>query len=132
MKGQLQTEVPLFWLDAPCLRAVVAEREQGVYRRFSSIPRCRPARWGTKNASMPLPKSMVPEGVGDALVGGIGLLVDAVRVDLQQDRDPVPGPVGHLGREHPRCSVTAAADSKTTVRPPWVRRSAQSARSRAR
>jgi len=31
MKGQLQMEVPLFRLDTPCLRAVVAEREQGVY-----------------------------------------------------------------------------------------------------
>ena len=31
------------------------------------------------------------EGVGDALVGGVGLPVDAVRVDLQQDGDAVPG-----------------------------------------
>jgi hypothetical protein len=31
------------------------------------------------------------EGVGDPLVRGIGLAVDAVRVDLQQDRDAVPG-----------------------------------------
>jgi hypothetical protein len=38
------------------------------------------------------------EGVGDALVGGVGLTVDAVRVDLQQDRDAVPGPAGDLGR----------------------------------
>ena len=41
------------------------------------------------------------EGVGDALVGGIGLPVDAVGVDLQQDRDAVPGPAGDLGRGHP-------------------------------
>src|SRR6185437_16861794 len=31
------------------------------------------------------------EGVGDALVGGVGLPVDAVRVDLEQDGDAVPG-----------------------------------------
>ena len=31
------------------------------------------------------------ESVGDALVGGISLPVDAVRVDLQQDGDAVPG-----------------------------------------
>jgi hypothetical protein len=30
------------------------------------------------------------EGVGDAPVGGIGLTVDAVGVDLQQDGDPCP------------------------------------------
>jgi hypothetical protein len=34
------------------------------------------------------------EGVGDALVGGVGLPVDAVGVDLQQDGDAVPGPAG--------------------------------------
>ena len=28
------------------------------------------------------------EGVGDALVGGVGLPVDAVRVDLEQDATP--------------------------------------------
>ena len=41
------------------------------------------------------------EGVGDALVGGVGLPVDAVGVDLQQDRDAVPGAAGDLGRGHP-------------------------------
>jgi len=41
------------------------------------------------------------EGVGDALVGSISLPVDAVSVDLQQDRDPVPGAAGDLGRGHP-------------------------------
>src|SRR5208337_3892958 len=34
------------------------------------------------------------EGLGDALVGGIRLPVDAVRVDLEQDRDAVPGAAG--------------------------------------
>ena len=38
------------------------------------------------------------EGVGDALVGGVGLIVDAVRVDLQQDRDAVPGLTGDVSR----------------------------------
>jgi hypothetical protein len=37
------------------------------------------------------------EGVGDALVGGVGLPVDAVRVDLEQDGDAVPGAAGDLG-----------------------------------
>ena len=41
------------------------------------------------------------ESVGDALVGGIRLTVDAVRVDLQQDRDAVPGPASDLGGGHP-------------------------------
>jgi hypothetical protein len=31
------------------------------------------------------------EGIGDALAGGISLPVDAVGVDLQQDRDVMPG-----------------------------------------
>jgi hypothetical protein len=30
------------------------------------------------------------EDVGDALVGGVGLAVDAVGVDLEQDGDAVP------------------------------------------
>ena len=41
------------------------------------------------------------DSVGDAAVGGIGLPVDAVGVDLQQDRDAVPGPAGDLSRGHP-------------------------------
>jgi hypothetical protein len=41
------------------------------------------------------------EGLGDALVGGGRLAVGAVRVDLQQDRNPVPGASRDLGRGHP-------------------------------
>ena len=41
------------------------------------------------------------EGVGDAPVGGISLPVYAVGVDLQQDRDAVPGAAGDLGGGHP-------------------------------
>jgi hypothetical protein len=41
------------------------------------------------------------EGLGDALVGGGGLAVDAVGVDLEQDRDAVPGAAGDLGGGHP-------------------------------
>src|SRR5271165_5279602 len=37
------------------------------------------------------------EGVGDALVGGVGLSVDAVGVDLEQDGDAVPGAAGDFG-----------------------------------
>ena len=43
----------------------------------------------------------VAEGVGDALVGGISLPVDAMRVDLEQNGDAVPGAAGDLGRGHP-------------------------------
>jgi hypothetical protein len=41
------------------------------------------------------------ECVGDALVHGISLPVDAVRVDLQQDRDAVPGAERALRGGHP-------------------------------
>jgi hypothetical protein len=37
------------------------------------------------------------EGVGDALVGGVGLAVDAVGVDLEEDGDALPGVAGDLG-----------------------------------
>jgi hypothetical protein len=40
------------------------------------------------------------EGVGDALVGGVGLAVDAVGVHLQQDDDAMPGAAGDFGRGH--------------------------------
>jgi hypothetical protein len=43
----------------------------------------------------------IAQGVGDALVGSVGLAVDAVGVDLQQDGDAVPGAAGDLGRGHP-------------------------------
>ena len=36
------------------------------------------------------------EGVGNALVGGSGLAVNAVGVDLEQDRDAVPGAAGDV------------------------------------
>jgi hypothetical protein len=51
------------------------------------------------------------EGVGDALVGGVGLPVDAVRVDLQQDGYDVPGAAGDLGRgqDHGECRLDKAA-----------------------
>jgi hypothetical protein len=41
---------------------------------------------------------VVAEGVGDALVGGVGLSVDAVGIDLEQDGDAVPGAASDLGR----------------------------------
>jgi len=41
------------------------------------------------------------EGVVDALVGGVGLAVDAVGVDLGQDGDAVTGAAGALGGGHP-------------------------------
>jgi len=50
------------------------------------------------------------EGVGDALVGGISLPVDAVRVDLEQDGDAVPGPAGE---------VTVAPTGGASLRNSW-------------
>src|ERR1700689_4280540 len=41
-------------------------------------------------------------GVGDALVGGVGLPVDAVGVDFEQDDDAVPGAARDLGGGHAR------------------------------
>jgi hypothetical protein len=41
------------------------------------------------------------EGVDDALVGGISLTVNAVGVDLEQDRDAMPGAAGDLGGGYP-------------------------------
>jgi len=49
------------------------------------------------------------EGVGDALVGGVGLTVDAVGVDLEQDRDAVPGAADDLGRGTPEFSHSDTA-----------------------
>jgi hypothetical protein len=49
------------------------------------------------------------EGVGDALVGGISLPVDAVGVDLEQYGDAVPGPAGDLGGGHPELSHSETA-----------------------
>ena len=43
---------------------------------------------------------ILAEGVGDALVRGGGLPVDAVGVDLEQDCDAVPGAAGDLGGGH--------------------------------
>src|ERR1022692_1887095 len=43
----------------------------------------------------------VVEGAVDAGVGGVGLAVDAVGVDLEQDGDAVPGAAGDLGGGHP-------------------------------
>jgi hypothetical protein len=40
---------------------------------------------------------MGAEGVGDALVGGFGLPVDVVSVDLEQDGGAVPRAAGDLG-----------------------------------
>jgi hypothetical protein len=42
--------------------------------------------------------------VGDPPVGGVSLTVDAVGVDLEQDRDAVPGAAGDLGRGTPEFS----------------------------
>jgi hypothetical protein len=38
-----------------------------------------------------------PEGVGDALVGGLGLPVDALGIALKQDGEAVPGATSDLG-----------------------------------
>ena len=46
------------------------------------------------------------EGVGDPLVRGVSLPVEAVGVDLRQNRDAVPGPAGGLGGPHSLSSAT--------------------------
>src|SRR6202030_290315 len=50
---------------------------------------------------LPVLVILAVEGVGDALVGGVGLAVDAVGIDLEQDDDAVPGAAGALGGGHP-------------------------------
>jgi hypothetical protein len=45
------------------------------------------------------------EGVGDELVGGVSLSVDAVGIDLEEDRDAVPRPAGDLGRRYPEVEL---------------------------
>src|SRR5690242_8004533 len=45
---------------------------------------------------------LAAEGTVDALVGGVGLAVDAVGVDLEQDGDAVPGAAGDLCSGHAR------------------------------
>ncbi len=47
------------------------------------------------------PAFVAAEGVSDALVGGVGLAVDAVGVDLKEHDDAMPGPAGDLGGGHP-------------------------------
>jgi hypothetical protein len=42
------------------------------------------------------------ESIADALVGGAGLAVDAVGVDLEQDGDAVAGAAGDFGLRAPR------------------------------
>ena len=42
------------------------------------------------------------QGVGDAFVGDIGLAVDAVGIDLEQDDDTVSGAAGGPGGGHTR------------------------------
>ena len=54
-----------------------------------------------------LPAPGIAQGAGDALVGGVGLPVDAVGVDLEQDRDAVPGAGGRPRSRAPRRSATA-------------------------
>jgi hypothetical protein len=49
------------------------------------------------------------QGGGDALVGGVGMAVDAVGVDLEQDGDAVPGAAGDLGRGYPEFSQSQTA-----------------------
>jgi len=51
-----------------------------------------------------IPVVPATEGVSDALAGGVGLPVYVVvHVDLQQDRDAVPGAAGaHRDEETPR------------------------------
>ena len=58
------------------------------------------------------------EGVGDALVGGVGLAVDAVGVDLEQDGDAVPSAAGDLGGEHAGVQRQGRGAVRQVVGPP--------------
>jgi hypothetical protein len=51
------------------------------------------------------------EGVGDALVGSVGLVVDAVSVDLEQDGAPV-GKVLGASRTNPYCRACPGATTR--------------------
>jgi hypothetical protein len=62
-----------------------------------------------------IPVILGAEAIGDALVGGVGLPVNAVRVDLQQDRDAVPGAAGLCVPRIPSTALTSR------VVPPAVR-----------
>ena len=55
------------------------------------------------------PGVLSTEGGGDPLVGGIGLTVDAVGVDLEQDGDAVPGAAGDLVAGTPEFSQSETA-----------------------
>jgi hypothetical protein len=56
------------------------------------------------------------EGVGDALVGGVGPPVDAMHIDLQQDGDAVPGTTSNL-RRRDACTARHSAVLGVPVRP---------------
>ena len=51
------------------------------------------------------------EGVGDALVGSVGLAVDAASVDLEQDGAPV-GKVLGASRTNPYCRACPGATTR--------------------
>ena len=59
------------------------------------------------HATRVLPGVLGAEGIGDALVGGTVLAVDAVGVDLEQHRDAVPGAAGDYSHGHAASSQLA-------------------------
>jgi hypothetical protein len=64
------------------------------------------------------------ESVGDPLVRGISLTVDAVRVDLQQTATPCPAQRGHLGRRHTGVQPQRHRRVPQVIRAPAERRPA--------
>jgi hypothetical protein len=60
---------------------------------------------------------MTPRGVGDALVGGVSMAVDAVGVDREQDGDAVPSAVGDFGSGYARVQGQGHADVVQVVGP---------------
>jgi hypothetical protein len=64
---------------------------------------------------------LTAEGVGDALVGGVSLAVDAVGVDVEQDDDAVSGAAGNLGGGHARVQRQGHARVPQIVRAPGER-----------
>lgn len=91
-------------------------------RRSRFLPLTCHFRLPTSSSSLrPGSATLVPTGIGDALVRRVGLSVDAVGVDLEHDYDVVPGVAGHPGQS---CLQSEAAPPRygrrNSARRHWV------------
>jgi len=88
---------------------------------MKAVAPIRPWTWRVRTPPMAPPWASATgliwaaEGVCDALVDGVGLAVDAVGVDLQQDGDTVPGAAGNLGRRDMGVQPVGAENPVTAV-----------------